>query len=403
MKHIPAAWLALMALAHGPANADAVTEWNATAGEIIIASGIGTPPANRVMAVVQTAVYEAVNRITGKYPENPMNLDAARGASIEAAVAAANCVVLGKMLPRQAEQIDGQYASALAAIADGPAKSAGVAVGTKAAEAVLAMRAGDNAMQLAPYRPSAKPGSYVPTTMPAVVQWPRRLPWLMDSAGEFRPGPPPALSSALWARDYNEVKALGSRDNSTRTEEQTAIAKFWEGTLPTVYHGVVRSVANQPGRDVTRNTRLFAAVTQAMDDAMIAVFDAKYHYEFWRPITAIRNGDMDGNDATARDELWLPLIETPMHPEYPCAHCILAASVGTVISADLGHGPMPRLSTRSDVVDAVRSWATTEDLIREVSLARIYDGVHYRNSSEVGVEMGRQIGGLAARKYLAPP
>jgi hypothetical protein len=136
---------------------------------------------------------------------------------------------------------------------------------------------------------------------------------------------------------------------------------------------------------------------------MIAVFEAKYHYNFWRPITAIRNGDNDGNDATARDELWLPLIDTPVHPEYPCAHCIIAAAVATVISADVGGGEMPRLETRSDVVDAVRSWATPEDLVREVSLARIYDGVHYRNSTEVGAEMGRRIGRLAAAKYFAPP
>jgi hypothetical protein len=200
------------------------------------------------------------------------------------------------------------------------------------------------------------------------------------------------------------VKALGARDGSTRSAEQTAIARFWEGTLPTVYHGVVRSVTGQPGREVTRNARLFMAVTQAMDDALIAVFDAKYHYNFWRPITAIRNGDQDGNDATLPDLTWLPLIETPMHPEYPCAHCIVAASVATVIAADAGGEPMPTLTTGSDVVKgAVRSWAAPEDLVREVSLARIYDGVHYRNSTEVGAAMGRQVGGLAAQKLLAPP
>lgn len=385
------------------ARADAVTGWNARAGDVILASGIGTPPANRIMAMVQTAVYEAANRVTGRYPENALKLAAAPGASVEAAIAAANCVVLSKMLPAQAALIDRQYEAALAAIPDGPAESQGVAIGTQAAEAVLAMRADDHAMQRVPYRPAAAPGVYVPTAMPVAVQWPQRRPWLMQGASQFRPGPPPGLDSDVWTRDYNEVRMLGARERSTRTDEQTAIARFWEGTLPTVYHGVIRSVAGQPGRELTRNARLFAAATQAMDDAMIAVFEAKYHYNFWRPITAIRNGDIDGNDATARDELWLPLIETPMHPEYPCAHCIIAAAVATVVSADLGHGPMPRLETKSDVVEAVRRWATTEDLIREVSLARIYDGVHYRNSTDVGVEMGRRIGRLAAEKYLAPP
>lgn len=398
-----ALFAALVLTGGAKARADAITGWNVSAGEVILAAGIGTPPANRIMALVQTAAYEAVNRITGIYPENPLDLEAASGASVEAAIAAANCVVLKKMLPAQSALVDRQYEVALAAIPDGPARTQGIAIGTRAAEAVLAMRSGDHAMQRVPYRPAAAPGVYVPTAMPAVVQWPRRLPWLMQSASQFRPGPPPALESQAWAHDYNEVRMLGAREGSTRTDEQTAIARFWEGTLPTVYHGVIRSVADRPGRELTRNARLFAAATQAMDDAMIAVFEAKYHYNFWRPITAIRNGDNDGNDATARDELWLPLIDTPMHPEYPCAHCIIAAAVATVISADVGGGEMPRLETRSDVVDAVRSWATPEDLVREVSLARIYDGVHYRNSTEVGAEMGRRIGRLAAAKYFAPP
>ncbi|MBX3703634.1 MAG: vanadium-dependent haloperoxidase [Steroidobacteraceae bacterium] len=405
MRHsrpIAALAAALALVAGHAARGDAVTDWNIRAGEIILASGIGTPPANRVMAVVQTAVYEAVNRITAKYPENPLRLAAAPGASIEAAVAAAGCAVLRNMVPAQSTLIDRHCAAALDAIADGPARDAGVAIGAEAAEAVLAMRSGDQAMRLVPYRPATSPGTYVPTTMPVVPQWPQRLPWLMESASQFRPGPPPALESAAWARDYNEVKALGAQQGSTRTDEQTAIAQFWAGTLPTVYHGIVRSVADQPGRDPTRNARLFAAVTQAMDDALIAVFEAKYHYNFWRPVTAIRNGDADGNDATAPDGLWLPLIDTPMHPEYPCAHCILAAAVGTVLAADVGDGPMPTLTTRSDVTGSTRSWATTEQLIREVSLARIYDGVHYRSSTEAGTAMGRMIGALAARKFLAP-
>ncbi len=169
----------------------------------------------------------------------------------------------------------------------------------------------------------------MPTAIPVVPQWTQRKPWLMASAAQFRPGPPPALDSAIWARDYNEVKAMGARKGSSRSAEQTDIARFWEATMPSIYHGVVRSVAERPGRDITQNARLFAAVAQGMDDALVAVFDAKYHYNFWRPITAIRNGDKDGNDATERDASWPPFIDTPMHPEYPCAHCIVSATVGT--------------------------------------------------------------------------
>jgi hypothetical protein len=384
--------------------ADPVTDWNARAGEIILGAGAGTPSANRVMAMVQTAVYEAVNRITQRYPASAFPLEAAPGASAEAAVAAASCAALRRLLPASSAAIDRHCGEALAAVPDGDAKAAGIALGEKAAEAVLASRADDHAMRVVPYRPAAAPGVYVPTTLPVIPHWSRRKPWLLESASQFRPGPPPDLKSATWTRDYGEVKALGARDGSTRTPEQTAIAKFWEGTLPTVYHGVVRSVTGQHGREITRNARLFMAVTQAMDDALIAVFEAKYHYNFWRPITAIRNGDQDGNDATLPDLTWLPLIETPMHPEYPCAHCIVAATVATVIAADVGGEPMPMLTTASDVVKgAVRSWATPEDLVREVSLARIYDGVHYRHSTEAGAAMGRQVGALAAQKLLAPP
>jgi hypothetical protein len=207
----------------------------------------------------------------------------------------------------------------------------------------------------------------------------------------------------VWARDYDEIKALGGKRSTRRTPEQTEIARFWEAMLPPIYHGIVRSVATMPEREVTQNARLFMAVTQATDDALIAVLDAKYHYNFWRPVTAIRNGDIDGNDATERDPSWAPSIDTPMHPEYPCAHCIVAATVGTVLQAEVGAGPVPPLTTTSVTANgAARSWATTEDFIQEVANARIYDGVHYRTSTEVGTAMGKQIGALIVAKYLRP-
>jgi hypothetical protein len=251
------------------------------------------------------------------------------------------------------------------------------------------------------YRPATTAGVYVPTTIPAIPQWPDRKPWMLASPSQFRPGPPPALGSERWARDYNEVKSLGAKEGSTRTADQTEIARFWEASLPSIYFGVVRSVADQPGRDIAQNARLFVAVSQAMDDAVIAVFDAKYRYGFWRPITAIRNGDNDGNEATERNASWTPFIETPMHPEYPCAHCIISATVGTMLQAEIGDGPMPTLTTTSYTANgAARSWKSIEDFIQEVSAARIYDGVHYRNSAEVGMAMGRKVGTLAAEKHF---
>jgi PAP2 superfamily len=396
--------IAVALLLAGPmAAADVVTDWSVTAADITVAAGLGTPPANRTLALVQTAVYEAVNAITKRYPPDRVTLNAAPDASAAAAVAAANRAMLSRLVPSQQATIDKAYGSALAAIADGPAKTAGVAVGEQAAAAVLAWRADDNAGASERYRPATTAGAYVPTVIPAAPQWPQRKPWVMTSCDQFRPGPPPALTSEVWARDYNEIKAVGGKNSTTRTPAQTEIARFWEATAPTIYYPVVRLVANVPGREITQNARLLATTAEAIDDAMIAVFDAKYYYNFWRPVTAIRNGDIDGNDATERDAGWLPFIDTPMHPEYPCAHCIISAAVGAVLIAEVGSGPMPTLSTTSPTAPGVvRSWTSVDDFVVEVANARIYDGVHYRNSAEVGTAMGKKIGALVAAKALQP-
>ncbi len=382
------AWLlgAAVAIA-APAAADVVSDWNAKACATVAAAKLNTPVANRTLAVTQTAVHEAIKALPND--------------SREAAVSAANRVVLTSLVPSQKEAIDLAYRDALASIPDGDARTRGIAAGERAATEVLKRRVEDGAATRESYRPTTAAGVYVPTAIPAVPQWPQRKPWMMASPSQFRPDAPPALDSERWARDYNEVKTLGAKEGSTRTSEQTEIALFWEATLPSIYYSVVRSVANQPGRDVAKNARLYAAVAQALDDALIAVFDAKYYYGFWRPVTAIRNGDKDGNDATERDASWSPLIDTPMHPEYPCAHCILAATVGTVLQAEIGDGPVPTLTTTSYMVEgSKRSWRSTEDFIHEVVDARIYDGVHYRSSGEAGMAMGRKIGSLAAQKHF---
>jgi hypothetical protein len=374
-------------------SADINTDWDTTACEVIAAAKPVTPMGVRMLAITQTAAYEAVNRvISGR---------GASDASAEAAVAAAYRSALIALAPAQQAMIDVAYQKSLDALTDSPATTAGIEIGERTAAEVLERKIDDGWSTAENYRPVTSPGVYVPTALPAVSQWMQRKPWLMTSAAQFRPGPPPALGSATWARDYNEVKAMGAKNGSRRSAEQTDIARFWEATLPSIYHGVVRSVAEQPGRDVSRNARLFAAVSQGMDDALIAVFDAKYHYNFWRPITAIRNGDTDGNDATERDASWMPLIDTPMHPEYPCAHCIVSATVGTILEADIGDSPIPDLTTTSYLVaGSRRNWKTAEEFIKEVSEARICDGVHYRTSTEVGTAMGRKVGGLAVQRFF---
>jgi hypothetical protein len=383
--------------------ADAITDWNIKAGEIIVEARLGTPPAIRVMAIAQTAVNEAVQSVARQRPASAATADPARDAAIDAAVAAAHRVALARLLPSLQPSIEAAYQAALAKIADGPAKAAGIAAGADAAAAVLALRANDGTTSSEAYRPHAAAGAYVPTATPAASQWAQRKPWLLASAAQFRPGPPPALASEAWARDYNEVKTVGARASNRRSAEQTEAARFWEYSLPPIYHGVVRSVAQLPGRDPVRNARLFAAAAQAMDDAMISVFDAKYHYNFWRPATAIRNGDIDGNDSTERDAAWSALIEAPLHPEYPSAHSILAAAVATVLKADVADQKIPLLTTTSPTAKgAARSWTSLDDFVREVGDARIYEGIHYRTSTEVGVAMGRRIGELAVSAILKP-
>jgi len=389
MKHPAFATLAAVLLAAGAlqARADAVIDWNIRANEIVVESKIGTPPAMRVMAIVQTAVHEAVR-------------NAAPGASLDAAVAAANRTALARLLPAQQASIERAYQTALAAQPEGLARSAGIEAGERAAAAVLAARADDGGSPAAPYRPYSAAGTYVPTAAPAVPQWSVRKPWLLAGPSQFRPAPPPELGSPAWVRDYNEVKLLGAKASAARSTEQTEIAQFWEYSLPPIYHGVLRSVATQPGRDVARNARVFAAATQALDDAMIAVFEAKYHYHFWRPITAVRNGDIDGNPATERDAAWTPLHDAPMHPEYPSGHAILAGALGAVLEAEFG-GKAPVLSTSSpSAKNITRRWTSVEAFVQEVADARIYEGIHFRSAVDAGAAMGRHIGQLSAQQHL---
>lgn len=383
---------AAMVVAAPQAKADAVTDWNTIAGDMIVQARIGTPPAVRIMAIVQTAVHEAVAATQQATP-----------ASVDAAVAAASRASLAKLLPQQEAGITAAYRAAIARLGDSPAAAAGIAAGEQAAARVLAWRADDGAAGADRYRPHAAPGAYVPTAGVAAPHWPQRKPWLMADAAQFRPGPPPALDSAQWKRDFDEVKALGSRASRLRTPEQTEVARFWEYSLPPIYLAVVRSVATAPGRSVAQNARLFAAASQVMDDALIAVLDAKYHYGFWRPVTAIRNGDRDGHPGTEMEVGWAPLIDNPPHPEYPSAHSILAAAVGELLKAEVGQGTMPELSTSSPTANgATRRWRSVDAFVQEVADARVWEGIHYRTSTEVGVAMGRRIGALAAARLARP-
>jgi hypothetical protein len=223
----------------------------------------------------------------------------------------------------------------------------------------------------------------------------------MTSPSQFRPQSPIALTSAEWAADYNEIKSLGGKTSVQRTARQTEDAKFWLITGPISYYPIVRQVIAAKKMELVDSARFMALVSTAVADSFIAVFDAKYHYEFWRPITAIRNGDTDGNPATELDATWQPIDNTPMHPEYPCAHCISSAAVASVIEAVLGSADIPEVAMTSTTAPGVtHRWTNVWAYADEVSLARIYAGFHYRFSTRVGQDMGRQIGRLVTQKLM---
>ena len=394
-----AAVLASLAFGGQLARADVITDWNEKACAITGGAGAGAP-GHRLMAVVQVSVFEAVNSIEPRYAPYMQRVAAPAGASVDAAVAAANRAALTQLVPGEKAAIQAAYDKALAAIPDGKSKEDGIAVGEQAAAMILARSGKDGAAGPDMYQPHTTAGRYVPTMIPAAATWPRRTPWMLEKPSQFRPGPPPGLDSDTWEKDLHEVIALGGRNSTARTAEQTEIARFWEETRPLVYHPIIHAVAKMPGRSVAQNARLFAAATMAADDALIAVFDAKYTYNFWRPVTAARHEHMAGRKKVVADLGWAPFINTPMHPEYPCAHCVVSGAIGAVLQAELGGQAVPVMSSTSPTAPGVRrQWTSIADFMEEVRLARIYDGVHYRNSTVVGNDMGMKVGALVQQRF----
>ncbi|HXS79870.1 MAG TPA: PA-phosphatase [Gammaproteobacteria bacterium] len=376
---------------HG-ASADAVLDWNDVTLAEVTASGQLPPDGARTMALVHVAVFDALNAIDRRYEPVALSERGPEGASTDAAVASASYTVLAALFPSREPRLAESYAAALARVPDRDAKHAGIELGVRAAHACLELRAGDGTGAPNRYAPETSAGVYVPTSLPVSSEWPDVEPWSMQSGAQFRPAPPPKLTSDVWTRDFAEVERLGAKDSAQRTAAQTEDARFWSITGPAAWNPVVRSLASSRQMSPVDRARLFALANVAAMDSFVAVFDAKYAYGFWRPITAIRRADLDGNDATAAAPEWLPLLETPLHPEYPCAHCISAAAVGTVLEAELGTGEVPPISmTSAAVPGVVHRWTRIGDYVKEVNDARIFAGVHYRNSTEVGETMGRSI------------
>jgi hypothetical protein len=225
----------------------------------------------------------------------------------------------------------------------------------------------------------------------------------MASPSQFRPGPPIALDSKEWATDFNEIKAYGGQKSATRTAQQTETARFWLVAGPVAYHPFLRQLVTAKQMGVVESARFMALAAIAINDALIAVLDAKYHYNFWRPITAIRNGDIDGNQATDREATWQPIAVTPMHPEYPCAHCILSGSVAGVVKAVLRTDDIPEIAVTSPTAPGVtHRWTKMADFTQEVANARIWAGFHYRFSTRVGTDVGLKIGEYVVKSVMLP-
>jgi hypothetical protein len=326
-----------------------------------------------------------------------------RGTSREAAAATAAHDVLVALYPDQKPDLDAMLAASLAGIAESDAKSKGLELGRKAAAGIIALRADDGSNAPESYRPATAPGVYVPTAIPIESTIFKMTPWAMSTSSQFRPAPPPALNSEVWTRDLNEIREVGSNTSTRRTAEQTTTARFWFFTGPRTYNPIVRQVALAKKMDIEDCARLYALSSIAGVDAFIAVFDGKYTYNLWRPMTAIRNADLTSNPATPREASWLPLGTTPMHPEYPCAHCIVAAAVSTVLQKVAGDEVSEITLVSPTAPGVTRKWTRLQDYSDEVSNARIHAGFHYRFSTEVGKDMGTKIGELTVGTQLLGP
>lgn len=382
--------------------ADVVMDWNAQSDAIAATRKLQSPVNSRANALLHVAMFEAVNAIERRYQPYRLNLVADRRTSPEAAAAVAGYTVLLALYPEDKSSLDQTLAQMLGAVPDGNAKERGVILGRKAATDLLALRVDDGSDRVETWRPLTQPGIYVPTAAVANSTVGQYTPWVMSNAAQFRPGPPPSLTSETWTRDVNEIREVGSIDSKSRTADQTAAAKVWLLTGARTWDPVVQQVAAHRKMDLVDCARLYALAQMAGMDAFIAVFEAKYTYNFWRPVTAIRNADTTGNAATPREAGWLPLAETPMHPEYPCAHCITSAAVAAVLRA-VASDDVGELSVTSPTAPGVtRRWTRLDDYANEVSNARIWAGFHYRFSTVVGQDMGRKIGELTVATQLRP-
>jgi hypothetical protein len=389
-----------------PASPGAVITWNGIARRTAIqVAGQTTAHAMTSIAFAQAAVYDAVVAIEGGYRPYQVRLAQLPDASLDAAVATAAHHVLVHYFPMQQAALDADYTAALAAVPDGAAKTAGIAVGQATAAGIIARRQGDGlGADIGFTMPAPGLGVWqLPAGQNPMTPWASKLrPFLLRSPDQFRSGPPAALDSRAWAADFNEIKTIGSLNSSSRTAEQTDIARFWTTNPVVQYNVAFEQIALERGLDTIQTARLFAMGNLVGADALIACFDAKYHYLFWRPQFAIPQGDSDGNPATAGDPAWKPLLGAPPHPEYPSGHGCLTAAEAEVFTTFFGTSriEIDLTSTVPNLSQPKRHYARAADLTQEVMNARVWGGIHFRDATIKGATLGRNVARWTLKRYF---
>ena len=391
--------------------AELVLVWNDLTLRAIRYANVPPPVAVRQMAVVHLAMFDAQDGIERKYKPYLVDRRAPGGCSPEASVATAAHHTLRTLFPKSADVLDSHYQAMLAAIPNSGAKTNGIQWGRQVATEFLKSQQFDGGGQAVGYAYSDKPGYWARTPpnfdKPLLPGWGRVKPFALPSAAEFRPPQPPALTSSNWAAEYNLVKSIGATNSTTRTAEQREIALFWADgsgteTPPGHWNKIAQQLARRRNYDLLDTARLFAALNMAMADAGVVCWDTKYAYNWWRPVTAIRAGEKDGNPATEPDSNWWPLINTPPFPEHTSGHSTFSGAAAAVL-AELSGSDEFQFTTVSDgLPGVVRRFRRFSDAAREAGLSRIYGGIHFPSANEGGLESGRKVGTFVACEFLQP-
>jgi hypothetical protein len=385
--------------------ADPVLEWNA----IMISTTSGQNPffQARFAAITQLAVFEAVNAIEQEFDPYVGTIAAPPTASAEAAAIAAAHAVLKNYFPGNAATLDAARATSLAGIEDGVPKQEGILVGEAAAATMIALRGEDGSAPAEFHAPaSAAPGEWQPTpTCPAaegiLLQWRNLRPFAIKSTDRFRAPPPPALTSRRYARDYNEVKRVGGADSPFRSQARADVAQFYAVTAPVpVWNAAASQVASEQGRSMSESARALALVNMAISDAQASVFDTKYHYHFWRPETAIRAGDADGNPLTRGERAFAPFVPAPCFPSYVSAHGGSSGAAREVLRREFGERHHFITLSSPAIAGVVLQYGSFGQITSDIDDARVYGGIHFRFDQDAGEKLGRQVGAYVHRYTL---